>query len=139
MYCKHCGFELQEKVNYCPACGKSQLDPVEQEQAPQQADPVVTPPAQAAAQAPYNTCSIVGFALSCASFVLTFLGLTALAGLICSIIGLRQTAAKGERGKGYAVAGIIVAILSLITFAFAIATLSQILLSGEFEQLFSFT
>ena len=133
MYCKHCGFQLQEQVNYCPACGKSQLDPVEQ-QPPVAPQPEYTPAAPV--QMPHNTFCVVGFALSCVSFILTFFGLTALAGLILSVIGLRQTSVKGERGKAYAVSGIVLSVFSLIVFAFSLVTIMQLIASGEFAQLF---
>ena len=132
MYCKHCGFELQEKVNYFPACGKSQLDPVEREPIRPQPEPTPTAPAQPA----LNTYCLVGFSLSCVSFLLTFFGLTALAGLILSVIGLRQCSVKGERGRGFAFGGILLAVLSLITFALALATIVELITSGELAQLF---
>lgn len=132
MYCKHCGFELQEKVNYCPACGKSQLDPVEQEPVRPQPEPTPAAPAQPA----LNTSCILGFSLSCVSFILTFFGLTALAGLILSVIGLRQCSVKGERGRGLAFGGIILSVLSLITFVFALVTMVEFISSGEFAKYF---
>ena len=131
MYCKHCGFELQEEVNYCPACGKSQLEPVQRE-------PVNTPPEPVSAappQKPVNLSCVVGFSLSCVSFLLNFFGLTALAGLILSVTGLRQLPVRNERGKGFAVAGIALAVVSLLVFALAVATLSQLIASGELERL----
>ena len=135
MYCKHCGFQLQEDVNYCPVCGKRQSDPVVREPA---AAPTPEPPqASPSAAAPVNIYCVIGFSLSCASFLLTFFGLTALAGLILSVIGLRQLPVKGERGKGFAVAGIIIAVVSLILLVLALITIQRLIASGEFARSFS--
>ena len=58
-------------------------------------------------QAPMNTLSIVS--LVCA-FVF------APAGLVCGIIALSQIKKKGERGKGMAIAGVVISALSLLLF-----------------------
>lgn len=55
----------------------------------------------------YNGMSIAGFVLSCVSLVLCCFPITAIIGLILSIIGVPQTESRGERGKGLAVAGIV--------------------------------
>lgn len=63
-----------------------------------------------------NTLALVGFCLSMSSFLLV---ITALPGLICSIIGLKQIKAGNGEGKGLAIAGIVVgALYSLIILVY---------------------
>jgi hypothetical protein len=57
-------------------------------------------------------CSIIGLALI-ASLSFFFLGiLSSIAGVILSAIGLSQTS-KGQQGKGFAIAGLILGILGV--------------------------
>ena len=131
MRCKHCGFETQESFDRCPACGKQQSDPVEPEIAPVVEEPVQ----QEQAAAPrFNRISVVGFILSCSSLVISFFGLNALVGLICSIVGLSELRFVEERGKGLAVAGVITGIFSLILNVFAIIFLMQLMYTGKLDQ-----
>ena len=51
--------------------------------------------------------SIAGFVLSCVSMVLCCFPITAIIGLILSIVSLPQMTKTGERGKGLAIAGLI--------------------------------
>ena len=56
-----------------------------------------------------NTCAVVGFILS------FFCGF---AGLIISIIALNQIKKTGEKGKGLAIAGIVITIISMVISLF---------------------
>lgn len=58
-------------------------------------------------QPPYNGMAIGGFVLACVSLVLCCLPITAIVGLVLSIISMPQIDQRGERGKGLAVAGIV--------------------------------
>lgn len=76
------------------------------------------PQEQPVQNAKYNGLSIAGFCVSCAAifFNLTLFGLAGIAGLILSIIGLRQCNARGDKGRGLAIAGIVIgAVLTLLT------------------------
>lgn len=79
-----------------------------------------TPPQQdctpCAPSANYNGLSIAGFSLSCAAIIFNFLfGLPGIVGLILSIIGLCQCNARGDKGRGLAIAGIVIgAVLTLL-------------------------
>ena len=79
-----------------------------------------TPPQQdctpCAPSANYNGLSIAGFSLSCAAILFNFFfGLPGIVGLILSIIGLRQCNARGDKGRGLAIAGIVIgAVLTLL-------------------------
>lgn len=55
-----------------------------------------------------NTMALVGFILSCASFLLF---ITALPGLVISVIGLKQIKEGNGEGKGLAIAGIVIGAL----------------------------
>lgn len=70
----------------------------------------------------YNGVAVAGFILS--FFI-------ALAGLICSIIGLKQTKERGEKGRGLAIAGIIISALSIVlSLALVVAITSADYLGG---------
>lgn len=121
MFCKHCGTKLDDDATFCPVCGTRVNDAPatgekdeffqetppsygsQQPYTPQQ--PTYAPQQNLYAQpAKTNTMAIVGFVLS--FFI-------ALAGLICSIIGLRQCNATKEGGKGFAIAGIVISAVSM--------------------------
>lgn len=65
-----------------------------------------------------NAMALAGFITSC-GFVL-FWGFAGLVGLILSLIGFNQTRERGERGKGFAIAGIIIGCMSIIVTILAV-------------------
>ncbi len=95
-YCKNCGNEIDENAVVCPKCGAPTAKPSYEKQT--------------------NTIAIVGFILS--FFI-------AIAGLICSIIGYKKSRELDGKGKGFALAGIIISaaeiVLTVIIYAVAIA------------------
>jgi len=54
-----------------------------------------------------------------AGFVLSFFGIFAVLGLTFSIVGLSQTKNNQRRGRGLAIAGLIISIIVLIITVFA--------------------
>ena len=76
------------------------------------------PPQQdCAPSANYNGLSIAGFSLSCAAIISNILlfGLPGIVGLILSIVGLCQCNKRSEKGRGLAIAGIVIgAVLTLL-------------------------
>ena len=88
MFCKNCGKEIDDKAAICIYCGV----PTTQNEKPQQ-------------QETTNTLAVVVFVLS--FFI-------ALAGLICSIIGYKHAPKLGGKGKGLALAGIIISVISMV-------------------------
>ena len=59
----------------------------------------------------FNPMAVAGFITSCGCIL--FGGLAGLVGLILSLIGFHQTSVREEKGKGFAVAGIILGCLSV--------------------------
>lgn len=104
MYCKNCGSPIDEHAVFCPHCGVSQ----------EMSAPVKK-------KDDTNVLAIVGFILS--FFV-------AIAGLVCSVIGLKKAPELGGNGHGLALAGLIISIVS-IAFSF-IAVIIYIALLGSF-------
>lgn len=58
-----------------------------------------------------NSIALAGFITSCGCVFLY--GLAGLVGLILSLVGFYQTSVKGERGKGFAIAGIVIGCFSI--------------------------
>ena len=125
MYCKYCGNQLSDGAIFCPQCGRLLDDAL-----PGQ---LVAPQAEISTPQPVkkkNPVALVGFILAIAGsalavislliglgeFMLLF-GVVALAGLICSAVGLGL--AKSRRsGFGFALAGLItsaVVIIGIVT------------------------
>jgi len=59
-----------------------------------------------------NKKKFSGFAI--AGFVLSFFGITSILGIIFSSIGLSKTKNKKKRGRGLAIAGLVIGIIDLI-------------------------
>lgn len=85
MYCRNCGKEIDDKAIVCPHCGVG-TDNSSYEQ-------------------PSNTIATVGFVFS---FII------AIVGLICSIIGFIKAPQCGGKGRGLALAGIIISVVSMV-------------------------
>ena len=137
MFCPNCGNHiLDANASFCPNCGaqlnsftqgndqssaqqdfqqdsqqNSQQDSQQDFQQNSQQD--CTP---CAPSANYNGLSIAGFSLSCAAIIFNFFfGLPGIVGLILSIIGLCQCNKRSEKGRGLAIAGIVIgAVLTLL-------------------------
>ena len=139
MFCPNCGNHiLDANASFCPNCG-AQLNSFTQgnDQSSAQQDFQqdsqqnsqqswynqfnYTPPQQdctpCAPSANYNGLSIAGFSLSCAAIISNILlfGLPGIVGLILSIVGLCQCNKRSEKGRGLAIAGIVIgAVLTLL-------------------------
>lgn len=59
-----------------------------------------------------NIMSIIGFVLS---FFIP------IAGLVCSIIGLKQCGSEDEDGRGFAIAGIVISAIEIAAYVLLIA------------------
>lgn len=99
MYCKNCGKEVNG--NFCPNCGNSIN--IEQNQ-----------PQQPINQQKTNIMAIVGFVIGCVSIFLNFWGIVGIVSLVFSIIGLVQINNDNGKGKGFAIAGIVIGGFSVL-------------------------
>lgn len=66
-----------------------------------------------------NTLAITALVCGCAQFVLWFLllvpgFLAAVAALVCGVMALRQLRARGEAGRGMAIAGVVLGALGVL-------------------------
>ena len=102
MFCKNCGKEIDDKATVCIHCGVPTANAQQ---------------TQVVAPAPNN-----GFAI--AGFVLSFFSFAALIGLILSIVGLRKskTPEFNGKGKGLAIAGIVLSCITIFYWIVIIAT-----------------
>ena len=89
MFCKHCGKEIDDRAVVCIHCGVPTSDSFGK-------------PAAAAPQT--NTLALIGFILS---FFIS------IAGLICSIMGYKNSKNMDGAGRGFALAGIIISAVSM--------------------------
>jgi len=89
-YCTHCGNELLDEAVICPKCG------------------CPTNNNQGNLKDPNSN----GFAI--AGFVLSFFG--GILGIIFSAIGLKVSAQRNGAGKGLAIAGLIIGIISFVLY-----------------------
>lgn len=101
MFCKTCGKEVNDNAVICPNCGCSLKNESVYAEVKNDVKKI-------------NVMCLVGFILSMASLLIALYGIVAIAGLVLSIVGVVQTNRTGERLKGLGIAGIIVAIVSLV-------------------------
>jgi hypothetical protein len=121
-----CGKQLQARAEFagrltrCPQCGREQEIPAESADVLDvlPASPPSTPepaPEPAEARQRFSRLAVLGAVLGVFGVFPCF-ALTGLPGLIVSIFGLREiSGSRGRlRGRGYAIAGIILGSLSLV-------------------------
>lgn len=104
-FCKNCGKETQDGNKFCMYCGTK----VEEESIASTENKIVTTEA-----ARINAFALVGFILAMSSLVLNFWGTVGIAATVFSGIGLSKTGPGKDRGRGFAIAGLIVGIGSII-------------------------
>lgn len=120
-YCQQCGKENPDDVRFCGNCGSPLPETLvlgrASDQTMQQFQQVpyeptsVNQPQVIIQKQKNNKLSIAGFILSLCGFLTC--AITAIPGLICSIIGLIQCGKKKENGKGFAIAGIAIAVVCI--------------------------
>lgn len=104
-YCSKCGAQLADDDDYCYFCG-AKFEEIKQEELKEQP----TFQDQSYYEDKYygqrpNTVALFGF---------VFAFLSPIVGLILSIIGLKKAKEYNGLGKGYAIAGIIISVVSMI-------------------------
>ena len=115
MFCRNCGKEIKTEDVYCPYCGKNQKE-LNQEQTQKYVYRPSQEERSSYKETKMNTMAIAGFVIALVSLFLSFWkgGVVGLAALILSIIAMRKIRENKEKGKGFAVAGIIIGAISVL-------------------------
>lgn len=98
-FCSNCGKELDANSNFCPECGN-------------QVNGIVTPITTVSDKT--NSLAIAGFVTALISLFLNFWGIVGIVATVLSAVAIPQTGERKEKGRGIAVAGLIVGIFSII-------------------------
>jgi len=117
MFCPGCGNKLEENAKFCASCGRKIEDNVNEQT-------VVEKKTQTAATSnnvnnevnntkESNGFAIAGFVISLVSMILCC-GTISWLSLIFSIIGVVNANKENDKGKGLAIAGIIISALSIL-------------------------
>ncbi len=130
MYCYNCGKELENETTICPECGATQ--PAQEKEST--ADPYNYEPLNKNNPEidQYNILCVIGMVISCISLVFRLHGLTAVAGIIVSVLGLLDYPKKNEKGRGFAIAGIVIGAISLVFSLILLLVVGHFLLNGAF-------
>lgn len=104
-FCTKCGKEITG--SFCPNCGNPVNGTQGQAQPMYQAPPPVSPQK-------LNIMALVGFILGCASIFLNFWGIVGIVSLVFSVVGLVQISNGNGKGKGFAIAGIVIGGFSVL-------------------------
>lgn len=115
MICKKCGREASLGAVFCDFCG-DRLD-----YSPQCTEQPI------AYKQKSNIMAIAGCILGWVSLLINFWGIVGIIALIFSIIGITQINNNGEKGKGFAICGIILGVVGVIWGVIAILSLSSLL------------
>ncbi len=108
-YCSKCGKEINENAVVCIHCGCAVSEINE-------------------GTKNFNVFGLVGFVISIVSFFLTLYCVTSILGIIFSSIGLKKANDPiAPKGKGFAIAGLIVSIISLIYCLIAVIIIGLII------------
>lgn len=131
MKCPSCGTELNNNETFCTNCGKrvdGAIDtPTGVESSNTNTENKVEQPVQQATQpvaantTKYNSTVITGFVISIISIFIISIILGPV-GAILSAIGLKQVSETNEKGKGLAIAGIIIGIAVIVIMVIGYAT-----------------
>lgn len=114
MYCKNCGSTLPDNImegEFCTYCGsKIETGVIAKDQSAQPANTVNTnvPPMQT------NTFAITGFVLGLISWFLNLFGIIGTLAIVFSAIGLSKLKIYNNKGKAFAIIGLISGICNVI-------------------------
>ncbi len=109
-FCENCGAELKENSEVCLECGK-----------------YTSKKGNNGNGNDNNKLALSGFIVSMASLIINFAGIVGLVGAILSGIGLIQVSKGNGKGKGLAIAGLIVGIFSILYGIYSIINLADTL------------
>ena len=108
-FCPSCGEKNTTDSKFCPNCGATFTSSVNNN--------VDTNT--------YSGIAVAGFVTGLSSLLINFMGLVGLVATILSAVGLTKTGEGKQKGKGMAVAGLIVGIISVIYGIFQIVYYSS--------------
>ena len=134
MFCKNCGSNISDEAVFCPNCGA---------QAGEVKAPVEDSPSDnGVKKQSSNVVGLVGFILAMVSVLFWIIGLLAssilflvslmlgIAAIVCSAIGMKNSAESSGRYRGLSIGGLVVGIvvvaISVILFIIGLAALSAI-------------
>ena len=106
--CRECGKEISEMSTTCPNCGCPQNL--------QSKDTINK----------MNSFAIAGFSISIVSLFLNLWGLVGAIAVVLSGISLKQINKTNENGKGLAIAGLIIGMISVVYAIFIISFISSL-------------
>ncbi len=113
-YCVKCGKENKPESRYCQYCGTLIKEDKEE------ITTVIESPKT-------NAFALAGFITALASTLINFGGVVAIVATVLSGIGLSQVNSKNEKGKGFAIAGLIIGIFGIIYGLFSILFLPRLI------------
>lgn len=106
-YCSNCGKMVNEDQDICLNCGKAINNKDNSEQ--------------------NNKMAMTGFYVSLFSLILNFGGIVGLVAFILSTIGLTQVIKTHEKGKAFAIIGMIVGLISIAYGIYSINNLIEVI------------
>lgn len=92
--CEECGKEFSDTLNSCPHCGFV-IKNINEYHNEQQKDNGI------------DAFCLAGGIVAICSWVLDFLGLVAITGIVLSVLGLDRVKVTGAKGKAWAIVGIV--------------------------------
>lgn len=129
MYCKACGNKIEASSAFCPVCG-TKTDPLRGEaDFSYDSSRPDAPYEKALMQGHTNSLAIAGFVLSVVSLFFALMGLVPIIALVLCIIALVQIKNRGEGGKGFAIAGLVISAFSLLSVLFVMVVILPELLA----------
>ena len=101
-FCRNCGREITEETNFCPYCGFSLVNNNTNN------------------TEKTNSLALSGFIVGLCSLFINFWGAVGVVATVLSAVGLSQISSTDEKGKGMAIAGLIIGIFSILYGVFAL-------------------
>lgn len=127
MFCKNCGAKIEDNSKFCASCGSEIIleTPIENNTPTQEQETIQNPNVESTNNtqaeniensAPRKKFSGKGIA----GFVLSLVGLfifgipCGILGVVFSSIAMKETKTKNLRGKGLAIAGLVISIIDIV-------------------------
>jgi hypothetical protein len=125
MFCAKCGAQVDEGSSFCQKCGTAVDQPAVAQPAAAQPQAVASPPmpVQAASAEKTSGMAITSLVLGIISLIINPVFILSILAIIFGIVGIGQINKSGGtiKGKGFAVAGIIIGGLAVILMIIVLA------------------